>query len=146
VLRANDVFDVVSINIYRFEPPPELVQKLAQLTGRPVLIGEFHFGAAERGYAPSLVMVRDQTERGVAYQYYLEHAAAHPDIVGVHYFQMVDQPVTGRFDGENYNLGFLNQQDLPYREMVEFARSAHGRMYPIHAGSLAPTDRRARVR
>jgi hypothetical protein len=26
VLRANDVFDVVSINIYRFEPPPELVQ------------------------------------------------------------------------------------------------------------------------
>jgi len=146
VLRANDVFDVVSINIYRFEPPPELVQKLARLTGRPVLIGEFHFGAAERGYAPSLVMVRDQTERGVAYQYYLERAAAHPDIVGVHYFQMVDQPVTGRFDGENYNLGFVNQQDLPYREMVEFARSAHARIYPIHAGEMAPAGRRARIR
>ena len=146
VLRANDVFDVFSINIYRFEPPAEQIQKAARLTGRPVLIGEFHFGAAERGYAPSLVMVRDQTERGVAYQYYLEQAAAQPDIVGVHYFQMVDQPVTGRFDGENYNLGFVNQQDLPYPEMVNFARLAHGRMYQIHAGELAPTDRRARVR
>lgn len=146
VLRANDVFDVFSINIYRFEPPPEVIERAVTLTGRPVLIGEFHFGAAERGYAPSLVMVRDQTERGVAYQYYVERAAAHPAIIGTHYFQMIDQPVSGRFDGENYNLGFVNQQDLPYPEMVSFARRTHQRIYRIHAGELAPTDRRARVR
>ncbi len=146
VLRANDVFDVFSINIYRFEPPAELIERVAKIIGRPVLIGEFHFGAAERGYAPSLVMVRDQTERGVAYQYYLEKAASQPAIIGVHYFQMFDQPVTGRFDGENYNLGFVNQQDLAYGELVRFARQAHQRMYAIHAGKLPPVERRARVR
>lgn len=146
VLRANDAFDVFSINIYRFEPPAEQIQRIAEMTGRPVLIGEFHFGAAERGYAPSLVMVRDQTERGAAYQYYVEHAAAQPALIGVHYFQMVDQPVTGRFDGENYNLGFVNQQDLPYAELVRSAQRAHRRIYEIHAGRLAPVARRAQVR
>lgn len=146
VLRANDVFDVFSINIYRFEPPREQIQKIYALTRRPVMIGEFHFGAPERGYAPSLVMVKDQTERGVAYQYYVERAAAQPEIVGAHYFQLCDQPVTGRYDGENYNLGFVNQADLPYPEMISFARETHRRMYRVHAGSLAPSERTAKIR
>ncbi|MDP3000296.1 MAG: hypothetical protein Q8N47_22615 [Bryobacterales bacterium] len=146
VLRANDVFDVFSINIYRFEPPRDQIQRVYALTRRPVVIGEFHFGAPERGYAPSLVMVKDQTERGVAYQYYVERAAAQPEIVGAHYFQLCDQPVTGRYDGENYNLGFVNQADLPYPEMVSFARETHRRMVPVHAGSTAPADRMAKVR
>jgi hypothetical protein len=111
-----------------------------------VVIGEFHFGAAERGYAPSLVMVKDQTERGAAYQYYVERAAAQPEIIGTHYFQLCDQPVTGRFDGENYNLGFVNQVDLPYPEIVSFARETHRRMYRVHSGSVAPSDRMAKVR
>jgi hypothetical protein len=58
----------------------------------------------------------------------------------VHYFQYVDQPVTGRFDGENYNLGFINQQDLPYWELVSAAKETHERVYKIHAGSLAATE------
>jgi hypothetical protein len=111
-----------------------------------MLIGEFHFGAAERGYAPSLVMVKDQTERGAAYQYYVERTAALPAMLGAHYFQMVDQPVTGRFDGENYNLGLLTQLDLPYPELVSHAKATHRRMYQVHAGALAPTGRMARVR
>jgi len=78
--------------------------------------------------------------------YYLERAAALPEIVGAHYFQMIDQPVSGRFDGENYNLGFLNQLDIPYPEMVSFARAAHRRMYPVHAGAVEPAPRQARVR
>ncbi len=146
VLRASDVFDVYSLNIYRFEPPAEQIRRIAEVLDKPILIGEFHFGAAERGYAPALVMVKDQTERGLAYQYYLERAAALPEIVGAHYFQMVDQPVSGRFDGENYNLGFLNQLDIPYPEMVSYARAAHRRMYPAHAGVAEPASRQARVR
>ena len=67
-------------------------------------------------------------------------------MLGAHYFQMVDQPVTGRFDGENYNLGLLNQLDLPYPEMVSFAKATHRRMYRVHAGTLPPTGRTARVR
>jgi hypothetical protein len=146
VLRANDVFDVYSINIYRFEPPADQIRRIAAVLDKPILIGEFHFGAAERGYAPSLVMVKDQTERGVAYQYYVERAAALPSIVGTHYFQLVDQPVSGRFDGENYNLGFLTQLDTPYPEMVSFARATHRRVYAVHAGAEPPVVRQARVR
>jgi hypothetical protein len=144
VLRANDVFDVFSINIYRFEPPREQIERIYSLVHKPVLIGEFHFGAPERGYAPSLVMVKDQTERGVAYQYYMEHAAALAPVVGAHYFQLVDQPVSGRYDGENYNLGFVAQTDLPYPELVSFAKAAHRRMYAVHAGTAAPVTRAAK--
>lgn len=146
VLRANDVFDVFSINIYRFEPPSDQIRRIYALVKRPVMIGEFHFGAAERGLAPSLVMVKDQTERGVAYQYYVERAASQPMIVGTHYFQLCDQPVTGRFDGENYNLGFVSVTDQPYAELVSFARQTHRRVYAVHAGKAAPSERAARVR
>ena len=146
VLKANDVFEIFSINIYRFEPPAEQIARIHKLTGKPVMIGEFHFGAAERGYAPSLVMVKDQRERGVAYQRYVEGAAAQPSIVGAHYFQWVDQPVSGRFDGENYNLGFINQVDLPYPEMLEFAKATHKRLYQVHAGKTPAAERAARVR
>jgi len=146
VLRANDVFDVFSINIYRFQPPAEQIERIHRLTGRPIMIGEFHFGAAEHGYAPSLVMVKDQAERGVAYRYYVERAAALAPVVGAHYFQMVDQPVSGRFDGENYNLGLVTQTDLPYRELAEAAKATHRRMYAVHAGEASPGEQQARVR
>lgn len=146
VLRANDVFDVFSINIYRFAPPPEQIEKIAALTKRPIIIGEFHFGTAERGLGPALVPVLDQSERGVAYTYYVEQSAASPHIVGTHYFQYIDQLPTGRFDGENYNLGFVNGQDVPYAEMVKAARETHARIYRIHAGALAPSARMPRVR
>jgi hypothetical protein len=146
ILRANDVFDVFSINIYRFEPPADQIQRVYSVLKKPILIGEFHFGAAERGYGPSLVLVRDQKERGVAYQYYVEHAAALAPVIGAHYFQYYDQPVTGRFDGENYNLGFVNVQDIPYAPLVSFAQATHKRLYQVHAGKLKPSEQKAVVR
>ncbi|NRB63003.1 MAG: hypothetical protein HRU40_08285 [Saprospiraceae bacterium] len=146
VLKANDVFDVFSLNLYSFQPRPDLIKRLHNLTGLPIIIGEFHFGAAGRGYAPSLVQVKNQKERGTAYQYYVEQAAAMPMIIGTHYFQYVDQPVTGRFDGENYLFGFVNQQDIPYPIMIEKAQETHQRMYSIHEGTTTPTTVRAKVR
>ena len=146
VMKANDVFDVFSINFYSIQLDADRIQHLHELTGRPILIGEFHFGAVDRGYAPALVKVRDQKERGVAYQYYVEQAASLPPLVGTHYFQYVDQPVTGRFDGENYNFGFVSQLDIPYPEMLAYARATHQRIYQIHAGELAPTETEAVVR
>ena len=146
ILRANDVFEMFSINIYRFEPDPQQLERIAAALDKPILIGEFHFGAAERGMAPSLVLVKNQEERGVAYRYYVERAAAHPSVVGAHWFQLIDQAATGRFDGELYNLGFVNQQDLPYDEMVSAARATAARIYSVHTGKAPPVDRRAVVR
>ena len=140
ILRASDVFDVFTVNMYSIAPSEQFLQLIDALVGKPVLIGEFHFGATGRGLGGSLIEVRDQEQRGVAYQYYLEHAAAHPSIIGAHYFQFKDQPVAGRFDGENFNIGFVDVLDRPYETLVAAARSAHARMYAIHEGVEQPSS------
>jgi len=142
ILRANSVFDAFSVNIYQFEPNPAYLERVTKILDKPIIIGEFHFGVAGRGMGPSLVPVRDYAERGVAFQYYMERGAAHWAVVGAHWFQMADQSVTGRYDGENYNLGFVTQTDLAYAEMVSHAQATAKRMYSIHAGELMPSDRK----
>jgi hypothetical protein len=98
---------------------------------------------AERGLAPGLVQSKNQEERGVAYRYYVEQAAAHPSVIGTHWFQWWDQPPTGRFDGENYNIGFVDVTDRPYRELIDAARETHKRIPDIHSGRIPPVNRRA---
>ena len=135
-------FDVYSLNKYRWEPPPELLAKVYALTGRPILIGEFHIGVPGRGLAPGLVQAMNQEERGQAYRYYVEHAAAHPQVIGTHWFMWIDQPATGRFDGENYNIGWIDVTDRPYAELLAAAKLTHARLFDIHSGKIPPTDRR----
>jgi hypothetical protein len=137
-IRAARAFDVYSVNIYDVEVKAARVKEIAELTGKPVLIGEFHFGAPGRGMAASLVQVRDQKERGRAYRYYVENAFAMPELVGTHYFQWADQPSTGRFDGENYNIGLVDVTDRPYPELVEALKETHRRVLRLHRGELEP--------
>jgi hypothetical protein len=141
-IRAARVFDVYSVNIYDYEVPAGRVKEIAELTGKPVLIGEFHFGTPGRGMAASLVQVRDQAERGQAYRYYVENAFAMPELVGTHYFQWADQPSTGRFDGESYNIGLVDVTDRPYPDLVEALKETHRRVLRLHSGGLEPTGRR----
>ena len=138
-------FDVYSLNKYRWEPPPDYLNKIYALVHRPMLLGEFHFGVPGRGLAPGLVLTMNQAERGVAYRYYVEHAAAHPEVIGTHWFQWIDQPATGRPDGENYNIGWVDVTDQPYQELVAAAELTHARLFAIHSGKIPPTDRRARA-
>jgi hypothetical protein len=144
-IRAARAFDVYSVNIYDYEVQPDRVRRIAELTGKPVLIGEFHFGTPGRGLAASLVQVRDQNERGIAYRYYVENAFAMPEMIGTHWFQWADQPCTGRFDGENYNIGLVDVTDRPYPEMVQALRETHGRIYRVHAGVEKPFGQKARI-
>ncbi|MDO8543062.1 MAG: hypothetical protein Q7S40_21665 [Opitutaceae bacterium] len=134
-------FDVFSVNIYRNAPTRAALERIHALVGRPLLIGEFHIGAPERGLAPGLVQAMNQEERGVAYRYYVEQAAAHPALIGAHWFQWLDQPATGRSDGENYAIGFIDVTDQPYRELVDAARLTHGRLLEVHGGKMPPFDR-----
>jgi hypothetical protein len=144
-IEAARAFDVYSVNIYDVEVRKERVEQIAELTGKPILIGEFHFGTPGRGLAASLVQVRDQEERGRAYRYYVERAFAMPALVGTHWFQWADQPSTGRFDGENYNIGLVDVTDRPYPALVEALKRTHRRLYRIHAGELAAFAERPRA-
>ena len=138
-------FDVYSLNKYRWTPPKDLLDNVHKLTGLPLLVGEFHIGVPGRGMAPGLVQAMNQEERGVAYRYYVENAAAHSAVIGTHWFQWIDQSATGRGDGENYNIGWVDVTDRPYVELVEAAKLTHARLLDIHSGKIPPTDRMAKA-
>ena len=138
------LFDVNSINIYDYAPTVE-VARAYKLAGRPVMIGEFHNGVPADGLGAGLVQVRDQTECGVAYSYYVEQSAALPELIGTHWFQWLDEPVTGRRDGENYNIGFVDVTDRPYRDFIEGVIATHKRLFDVHSGKLPPASQKAKV-
>jgi len=73
---------------------------------KPVLITEFNFGSADRGpFWGGVTQLAKEEDRGPAYANFLKQAMSEPSIVGVHWFQYLDQPVTGRLlDGENGHL------------------------------------------
>ena len=120
--------DVVSVNVYsrifNREVPADAVDK-------PLLNGEFHFGALDRGlFHTGLVATKDQQARAEAFKKYVRSCLDNPRVVGTHWFQWKDQPLTGRSDGENYQIGFLNIADEPYPETVSAAREVSADMYP----------------
>lgn len=144
-MSSNIGFDVFSLNVYDYFINDELLDKIDELTNLPIIIGEFHFGTPGKGLAPGLAQTINQKERGVAYSYYVENAAAHPSVIGTHWFQWLDQPSTGRFDGENYNIGFLDVTDLPYMELINEAIKTHERIFDIHSENIPPTNQKAKT-
>ncbi len=125
---AVDYCDVVSYNLYRrsvvdFKLPVE--------ADVPLIIGEFHFGAMDRGlFHPGLVEVASQQYRAKGYKDYVEGALRHPQFVGCHWFKYRDEHTTGRpLDGENYNVGFVDIADTPYIELVEAISEVGAELY-----------------
>ena len=128
-------FDVFSLNCYQEKLPLATGEKIASLLKMPVMVGEWHFGALDAGLpASGIGHLKNQTERAKAYRVYLEDAAADPYCVGVHWFTLYDQSALGRYDGENYNIGFLDVCNRPYDEMGRAAIASHERMYEVAAG------------
>ncbi|MFQ6130636.1 MAG: hypothetical protein ACE5R4_01230, partial [Armatimonadota bacterium] len=126
---AAEYCDVVSFNIYN-RGPEEGQWAFTTSLGKPCIIGEFHFGALDRGmFHGGLVPVANQRERGEAYQAYVREVWQLPAFVGCHWFQYLDQALTGRGDGENYNIGFLSVADRPHWELAEAARELNRQVY-----------------
>jgi len=132
---CRDSFDILSFNCYSLAPGKEMMDRAFKLTGMPMIIGEYHFGTVDRGMAQSLWQVNSEQERGVAYRYYTENAFAHPGLIGTAYFQWCDQDLTGRGDGENYNCGFVDVTDRPYKYQVEAVMETAKNLYSIHSGA-----------
>jgi hypothetical protein len=145
IVKASKIFDVYSLNSYGYTVNQREVQKVRELIDRPIVIGEYHFGTPGRGMTPGLRQTANQEERGVAYRYYVENALADPNIVGAHWFEWIDEAATGRFDGENYNIGLLDVTDRPYRELTQAAKETHLRLLEVHGGKTPPVTRQARV-
>ncbi|MGN1347293.1 MAG: hypothetical protein ACI4V1_10955 [Eubacteriales bacterium] len=132
--------DVFSFNCYSMDPW-DSIESFSQMTGKPVIIGEFHFGALDRGMdATGLRGVENQHERGVAYRRYMHRAASHPMCLGAHYFTLYDQSYLGRFDGENYQIGVLDVCSRPYTEFLDGIVKTHGELYKVADGAMPVTE------
>jgi hypothetical protein len=99
---------------------------LHQLTGKPVIVGEFYMSAREnrsgnknnRGVYPVAVT---QKERAAGFRTTLEALARSPYVVGADWFQYYDEPTHGRQDGENFNFGLVDIHDRPYEGLTSTA-------------------------
>jgi hypothetical protein len=144
LIKTGRAFDVCSFNPYEYSPV-EIMERAYKLLERPIMFGEFQFGVPANGLGGSLVQTANQEERGVAYRYYLEHAATHPAFVGAGWFVGIDEPVMGAGETENYNIGFIDVTDRPYPEIVQAAKQTHKRVFALHSGKLAPVSRKAKA-
>jgi hypothetical protein len=126
---AGKYCDVVSYNLYR-----RSISDFKFPGGdKPLLVGEFHFGALDRGlFHTGLVPLENQADRAQAYRDYVMGALRHPQLVGTHWFQWQDEPTIGRvYDEENYQIGFVDIADTPYRETIQASRDVGLRLYGI---------------
>lgn len=147
VRAAGKYNDVFSINYYSYEIENHFLDRLHRLSGLPLLLSEWHFGSTEQGLAGAVRPVGNQQERALHYRHYVEQAAALPYVVGIQWFCLLDQALTGRwfqkYQGENMNTGFLNVADRPYKELAAAAAETNGRVYDIIAGRIEPFSRNA---
>ena len=128
LIASSNHCDVVSVNCYDFTPlrihwPKEVT--------KPVIIGEYHFGTINEAgvWGGGLCTSVDLKHAAAQYKIYTEHAYKDPRFVGAHYFQLRDQSVTGRRDGENYRIGLVDIVDQPYEEMIKATREISASMY-----------------
>ena len=122
--------DVVSFNLYADLPQHGFDTAAMHRLDKPVLISEFHFGSADRGpFGKGVVSAGSEAQRGDAYAKFIAAAADGPDIVGAHWFEYADQPVTGRLlDGENSHIGLVGITDIPFGGFVKAVRAANRRL------------------
>jgi hypothetical protein len=119
--------DVVCYNQYKYSVEG---LRLPDEIDMPIIIGEFHFGALDRGmFHTGLRKTANQEDRAEKYQSYVQGALRNPYIVGTHWFQYKDQATTGRGDGENYQIGFIDICDKPYPEIIRASREVGYKMY-----------------
>ncbi len=126
--------DVISFNLYRYTMKDFL---LPRGMDKPVIIGEYHFGALDRGLPHTgLRSTKDQKQRAKAYHNYVSSCLDHKQIVGSGWFQYCDQPYTGRNDGENYQIGFVDICDKPYEETIAACRDIGRNIYARRIGII----------
>ena len=122
------------VSRFFFTPPDDPNIGCAGLAAvdKPIVIGEFHMGARDRGpFWGSIVTLRDQNERAAVYRQYLTSALEHPRFIGAHWHHFSDEPTSGRFDGEAMQNGWTDVCDTPYPETIAAVRWVGENMYRI---------------
>ena len=123
--------DVMSYNNYNFNMTDF---KFFDGIDVPMMIGEFHFGAMDRGlFHTGQVYTSSQEERARCIYDFVVSCLRNPYIIGTNWHQFSDQATSGRFDGENFQVGFTDVCDNPYPETIAALRRIGSEMYKIRS-------------
>lgn len=119
--------DVISFNTYTLLAKQGYDTKLVASLDKPIMITEFTFGSKATGALwAGPVAIADDKARGDSYQQFVESAFEDPHMVGLHWFQYIDEPITGRLlDGENGNMGLVAITDVPFHEFIQKVRDTN---------------------
>lgn len=133
VALAGKYWDLISYNIYD-NPPDGRVNQYAKLD-LPIMCTEWGIGsdATQTPFRDEKLTAETPAERSAKVTGYIRHALKLPNMVGAHFFQFRDQPLSGRSDGEATLRGFVNVADTPNFELVAANRSVAYQMYEIRA-------------
>lgn len=141
---AGKYMDVISINYYTLGVDRGFMERLYKWTGgKPQMWSEFYYtSGAESNAAAGGLDMKSQQARGEAYRNYIEQAAHLGFVVGIEWFTLVDQAVTGRWfsklDGERANTGLFNACDRPYDTMWREMAKSHQVIYDVWLDGKAP--------
>ncbi len=143
---AGKYMDVISINYYTLGVDKGFMERLYKWTGgKPQMWSEFYYtsGAESNPSAGGLDM-KSQKARGEAYRNYVEQAAHLGYVVGIEWFTLIDQAVTGRWfsklDGERSNTGLFNACDRPYDDMLRQMSETHHVIYDVWLNGKTPFE------
>ena len=96
---------------------------------KPLMVMEYSFRAADAGvpnsYPPIFPTLANQAARADAFATYVQGLYATPWMVGDHWFEYVDEPAGGRFDGEDSNFGLVSVADVPWATLVDRISAVH---------------------
>lgn len=134
--------DVLSINYYSYPMEKDFLTRAHEWGGKkPIILSEWHYCSSDEGLQARME-VKTQEDRGAGYRNYIEQSAALPFVVGSEWFSFIDQSITGRFfegfNGEGYNIGFVNVADRPYKPLVAAAKASHDQLYDVMLGKVNP--------
>jgi agarase len=134
---SRGLVDVWSVNYYvprAFAPPLKMQYNASRA---PILITEWSFRSRDSGLPNTEgagPVVATQADRADKYREYMTDLLAQPYVVGAHWFEYVDEPAEGRFDGENSNYGVVNIHDDPYTVFDAVVKQVNAQVYKIHGG------------
>jgi hypothetical protein len=114
-----------------------------QYLHKPIMVAEYSFIATTTQTPDTvpgdLYVYPTQQARAAAYTDYAATLYVNaPWVVGDEWFEYVDEPKGGRFDGENNNFGVVDVENQPYTDLVTQMQTVHS-MAPDRVAHPGPT-------
>ncbi len=132
--------DILSINYYgSWSPDPIMIDMWDRVGKKPFMITEFYTKAMDVGLANTSgagFSVRNQKDRGIAYQHFTLSLLASKSCVGWHYFKYQDNdPTAKNVDPSNTdaNKGIVNNNFEYYKPLMKLMKELNDNKYNLIA-------------